>query len=324
LDKRIQIFDIAKGVAILFVIVGHLNFPMWLINYIYFFHMPFFVLISGMLYKERNIDLLLINSIKIFKSYWIYGVFFMLFSFLLKPVNISSFIDFILVKPTSIFSINFFGIFWFLIALLIIKLITYLLKPNYINLFISLIISLIILYVNKYYFALNDFPFAFFQGIVLLPFYYFGYLLKRFEWFKIELYLLSTLVFLIGVFFMIEHNGGYQFKIVNYHMLQLKFPLITIIFSIFGSILFLNISKNIENTPKFIKNFFQFLGKNSFVFYALHLFSFYIIKLFLKNIGIKTSSFFLLLLTLFLISIFILIINKLKINPKIKNIILFQ
>lgn len=55
IKTRIDYFDIAKGIAILAVILGHCGgIPQWLINFIFSFHMPVFFFASGYFLKERN------------------------------------------------------------------------------------------------------------------------------------------------------------------------------------------------------------------------------------------------------------------------------
>jgi len=53
--KRILYFDIAKGIAILAVIIGHLGgLPDILGRFIFSFHMPLFFLISGYFMKPMS------------------------------------------------------------------------------------------------------------------------------------------------------------------------------------------------------------------------------------------------------------------------------
>ena len=51
--KRIQYIDIARGIAIILMIIGHVieGLPR---KIIYSFHMPLFIIVSGLLYKDRN------------------------------------------------------------------------------------------------------------------------------------------------------------------------------------------------------------------------------------------------------------------------------
>ncbi len=48
---RNETLDIVKAFGVILVLIGHLNVPFWVINLIYFFHMPVFIIVSGILYN---------------------------------------------------------------------------------------------------------------------------------------------------------------------------------------------------------------------------------------------------------------------------------
>lgn len=50
-EVRNVVLDIAKGILILLMVVGHSGAPSWLVNCIYSFHMPCFFIISGILFS---------------------------------------------------------------------------------------------------------------------------------------------------------------------------------------------------------------------------------------------------------------------------------
>ena len=53
--NRIDYFDIAKGMGMILVIIGHMPLKnRYLINFIYSFHMPLFFIISGYFFKYRE------------------------------------------------------------------------------------------------------------------------------------------------------------------------------------------------------------------------------------------------------------------------------
>lgn len=54
MKKRIEWIDIAKGLAIILMVVGHTAIPSRINNWIYSFHMPFFFFISGVLTKPQT------------------------------------------------------------------------------------------------------------------------------------------------------------------------------------------------------------------------------------------------------------------------------
>ena len=53
--KRVMFIDIAKGIAILLMIVGHAIKHGILRNTIFSFHLPLFIITSGLFYKEKTI-----------------------------------------------------------------------------------------------------------------------------------------------------------------------------------------------------------------------------------------------------------------------------
>ena len=56
LEKRNPTVDIAKGVAICLMVLGHSEMPRWGCNFIYMFHMPLFFILSGYCFKEKYLE----------------------------------------------------------------------------------------------------------------------------------------------------------------------------------------------------------------------------------------------------------------------------
>lgn len=52
--KRLDYIDIAKGIGIILVILGHRNVSQNIKQFIYAFHMPLFFMLSGYLFKYKN------------------------------------------------------------------------------------------------------------------------------------------------------------------------------------------------------------------------------------------------------------------------------
>ena len=53
--KRIQFFDLLRGVGIIFVVFGHVTHDMPVREFIYGFHLPLFFFLSGTLFRDRNL-----------------------------------------------------------------------------------------------------------------------------------------------------------------------------------------------------------------------------------------------------------------------------
>ena len=70
--KRNAIIDITKAIGILFVIIGH-NSTGLLCRYIYSFHMPLFFIVSGFLYRQKDVIISLRHDFtKILVPYFFY------------------------------------------------------------------------------------------------------------------------------------------------------------------------------------------------------------------------------------------------------------
>ena len=51
--NRIALFDVAKGIAIIAVVLGHIEMPAFLHRFIYLWHMLFFFVLAGYFFKEK-------------------------------------------------------------------------------------------------------------------------------------------------------------------------------------------------------------------------------------------------------------------------------
>lgn len=73
-NKRNESLDILKGIGIVLMILGHCALPFDLRKLIFIFHMPLFFIISGFLYKDRDVtDIYKKRIVKILKPYFFTG-----------------------------------------------------------------------------------------------------------------------------------------------------------------------------------------------------------------------------------------------------------
>ena len=73
-NKRNESLDILKGIGIVLMILGHCALPFDLRKLIFVFHMPLFFIISGFLYKDRDVtDIYKRRIVKILKPYLFTG-----------------------------------------------------------------------------------------------------------------------------------------------------------------------------------------------------------------------------------------------------------
>jgi len=186
-NQRDFTIDTFKGILILLVVLGHTTFPYK--NYIYWFHMPAFFLISGMLFKE-------VNSFKQLKNYIKkrtlgslgYYIFFLLLFSLMEPCFYTirydnKYIFNHLIGGRAIGGIH--GVFWFITCLIITQLgfafLNLLTKSRMIILAI-LIICYTLAHVEAAYLLITgkviNIPFNADVSLFAIMFFGLGYLLK--------------------------------------------------------------------------------------------------------------------------------------------------
>lgn len=75
-QTRIEWVDIARGIAIIFMVAGHSSIPEYLSKYIWSFHMPLFFVVSGLFFdidKVGSFKNLLIKRLRtLFVPYWFF------------------------------------------------------------------------------------------------------------------------------------------------------------------------------------------------------------------------------------------------------------
>lgn len=268
--ERLNWVDFAKGIGILLVLLGHSYFiPRKILCYIYSFHMPLFIFLSGFLFKyESNLQVFLDKKIK--KTIIPYILFFVLLlislevkNFLIfnKNITAGTALNILFLKPGFVYSI------WFLISLLFIEIaFDFILKvTGKEKKYIIIITSLIILFSCIYFTFINKVLFLQFQYIFsLLPFFSLGYLVKESEYtnffaknrFILFNVFLSICLFFIKITYFTDYtsitSNAYG-NIVLFYLLA-----ITSIFYIIGICQKLKYNK-----------FINYIGKNSLVYFAL-------------------------------------------------------
>ena len=134
--KRIEWVDIAKGIAIVLVCLGHRNIPGWLLKWIYSFHMPVFFFLAGYTtryssYKDWG-DFLKRKTRGLIIPYLSLGLVYILVEFiwaLLYKKTIPTSVGGILLWFAPYFRKLFLGrgigSSWFIVALLVVEFIAY-------------------------------------------------------------------------------------------------------------------------------------------------------------------------------------------------------
>ena len=294
-DKRI---DIAKGILIMLMVIGHSGCPSYLGNLIYSFHMPCFFIISGMLLSDKYFDHISLFIRKRIKGLYIpfvkWSIIFLLFHNLFAKLYIydnlytfHNFTDKIIHIITLTGSEQLLGGFWFLKELLYGSIIGFLaiLCTRKFHLFSTIAMVCIFLILA---FAQSECPYKIptigNKTYLATSYFILGYLIKSSHIFNsknLVLFLMVSIVFLLTPYLYTGNMDTTGIGILYY------FPL-----SLLGCLLTINISKRLENNGKVCK-IISSIGQATLYILIFHFISFKIVTLLLilmERLAIKHLS----------------------------------
>ena len=297
--KRLDYIDIAKGIGIILMIIGHAPLKnKYITNFIFSFHMPLFFLISGYFFKPKEKK----QCIKdIFKRLIIPYIITCIAIIAYKILKLVLNKDFMEIQSTfkiwtiaslygsgtrEDFNIQPIGAIWFLLAL---GFATYFMNCIYSKKY-RYILVFIIAYIGYKTTEFVWLPLSIQAGMTSLIFVYLGVIAKENDILNksISKELYIALIFIVG--FCTKYSG-ILYMVGNVY----QNGLLDVIGALAGSFLVIKASYLIQNNLKFLKTCIQFIGKNSLLFLCVHLFSlnclqWTILNNKLLNIGIKNEE----------------------------------
>lgn len=281
-EKRLNSIDIAKGIGIILVVVGHTSTPLGISKIIYQFHMPFFFILSGFFYKDNYFKaplVFLLGSLKrLYVPFVINGLrlFFigLLLSYLIlgfTGFSILGGLKYILLIILGLNSPQFGGgAFWFLRALFIVRFLYF-----FIILFSNKIenssLKNFIIFVYVFVFLIigyrTQFPYTISSTFIALFFYYVGNLYaKNQKYIKMNVFLLIPAIAIVICSSYIN-TVDLAYNTYTYFSLFL-------LTSICGSYTILFVSEKIKQNY-----ILEYVGKKSLSIMIFHFFSFVTINL---------------------------------------------
>lgn len=268
-DKSI---DIAKGLGIVFVVWGHLNF-MPLKNIIYIYHIPLFFILSGfcvnldmpfLYFIKKKINAYVIPYFVYF--FYILILFIILYS-LLNKINDIYIIPSIIIKPYGVV-----GGLWFLISLSVVQILYYIINMKIKSNILKTCVCLFSFFVGYLLYRYNiHILFYFDSSLSMLVFFNLGVMLKTYSldvilnYYKIFIILFCLLFFYIGI---INHID-IDVKCNKMHCDSFLGLLCISCASFSWIILSYYINKYLGTS--YISKMLSFLGRNTFPIFALHL-----------------------------------------------------
>jgi fucose 4-O-acetylase-like acetyltransferase len=308
---RFKALDVAKGIGIILVIIGHLDTSEMLHKWIYSFHMPFFFFLSGFLNKDKeDFKEVAISKVKrLIVPYFFFGILSIIVMLTFKlplknPINKEHLDDILRIFYLKGNPIPMNKVIWFLIVLFWMEMLNFLLskKISATAQFISSIVASVIVY---YCFLLFKFRLPF--GLDIVPFALIFFMLGRLVKQKIDISQITKtsnlwlLTFPIATIFLMLN-----FKF-NLDLLQLTFknPLLLVLTSFSGIYLLLLISFLISQN-----GILEYLGTNSIVILGTHIIIINLMKLVTSKMHIELNWF--VYLTVILVSSYpiIFIVNR--------------
>lgn len=279
--NRIEYFDIAKGIAILLVVLGHCRYQL-IENFVCMFHMPVFLFVSGYFWKDEFITRPLLLISKRIKTLYLSYVKYEIAFFLLRPlflylswygereIPFKFSIKFISIEICKIIigmgREQLLGAFWYLITLmfiiiifLVISFVTKKIQDTEEVRFIFVTIVFLIGCVLRDYIIVPRFG----PALLGIVFYYAGYFVKNKGW-NIWVSKMSIIVSMIVL--IVCYRYGY----CALGTCEITDPPFMIAVGGIGIYLVLAISKFVADKRKRICSLLSLFGANTIIVMAFH------------------------------------------------------
>ena len=317
--ERVVWIDVARGIGILLVMLGHLipisYFKVW----IYSFHIPLFFFISGLVFrydaKVSFHDFIVKKAKGLLVPYISFAIILLITDQLYQILHIA--------KPSPvwwqvlmvIFQFRYWTI-WFLVCLFVVNILAFVII-RYCNNNKYLISGLLSLFFIIYSFYVSfPLPWCFDNGCVMLSLFFLGVFMRDSQ--KLKNLINNPFLILCNLFlsvflcFLSYHLSG---KMVDVFYRDYGFVLFSLPSSFFGIMFIVAISKMIK------LRIFRYVGENSLIYFGLHQTCIYpLVSLFIVKLGIGDSDFKLFII--YIVSIMLLtLINIIIAKSKFRFIL---
>lgn len=285
---RQNYLDIVKGIAILLVIVGHLQLDNVIRNFVYSFHIPIFFYIGGVIYRKK-VEIPYHRIKYLFLNYLAFGfLFIILITLKEKSFDIELVYNLIKSNPISIYNIKLFGVFWFILAYGVVLILSKIKLFSYISTSLFIFIMLYYIQNTAIFDTILYLPLCLAPAFVLLIFFNIGkYNDSIIKKYSIKNLILVFIIFIILNIANIYFYDGFSTKLINYGVLHFE-PSILLVLSVAlsGIVLVLFISLYINSKLKTLSNILIYFGKHSMFLFIWHI----LILALVRKIMIKVIS----------------------------------
>lgn len=315
-NKRIKYIDIARGIAIILMIAGHVCSNGWKRNIIFSFHMPLFIIVSGVFFKES--ESLKDTIIKLLKNLILpYSLAIIITQIAKSVINnqqleiwdlIKQIIFAYSNKKTFFLDIQGVGVLWFIPFLAISKIVFFMInklskEDNLLKGILCMVCTFIGIYLSKKKIYL---PWSFDVALASIIFFYVGYMLKKYN--LIE-NILSNYKIMISIILL--YCIGIKFGFIELAMRSYPNGLIAYMTAICGTLIVFEIAKIIEKLLNDTTKVLSWFGRNSMYILCLHHFERVIIRY--EEIGI-TEKYLIFIMKMLIVTFLTFILVQIRKN----------
>lgn len=310
MNGRKREIDILKGIGIILMIIGHIEFGEIIDKGIHGFHMVLFIWVSGFLHKSVNSNFkgwLLKKIRSLLVPYFFFGMCFIFIAGLqvvAHQKNIQDFTNHIIhLLFVNTEGLAVAGAIWYLTAIFFIEIIYVIVENNIKSDFVKMIMVCAIFAMGILIATFNiKLPWGVGIAFVGVLFYHIGVCTKKYETKLQELNRGYGIVFLIVGMLIIMLNSNVNMRLEKYGN-----PVMFVLGAIFTTIGLLKISYRISLSKNILITELNYIGRNSLVYLCLNEFFLFFLKKFLQYSNILwldvLSRITVLLITLILLHI---------------------
>lgn len=315
--NRIAVLDIAKGVGMIFVVLGHSNLPKFATYFIYAFHMPLFFFLSGVLYFKAGVKgfcYFFINKVRtLLIPYWVFSLFALLVYFYSHQLQSDAIRLFFsgdgVDKNLAV---------WFLAHLFLLQILMYFMRVILFDLtwrgvVVVSIVFLVFGLLSSFYQChfIYHAEILGFSAMFYLWGAFFGKNLEKFTLNKNKVFLhfFSSVSSAIALFFVVNYTIVMYPSHVDLNSNFIGDPVLFFLGSFLGIYFVLHVSK-IFLSNQLVSSFLQYVGRNSLVILCVHQFVPVGLKYFYADFGFNFDPVVHKVLVLMVIWMLIFIFNK--------------
>lgn len=272
MSKRIEYIDVAKGITILLVIVGHVEeLPPPIKSIIYSFHMPIFFLLSGYFFKKESLS---VATKKMFRSliipYFVVGAIMRLCQIGINILEGNPFDYFdvfslfgVTWKLGKDFDIVSVGAIWFLVVLFWSKIYLQVVINSKYSLMILVLLANISIFLTMVFGIIL--PFGIQQALVCSLFVFAGAICKKYGLFEKEIPTIAFfLFFLTAIPFAKFFSAATRANSYGYGMMSIVISIIISVMLVYA------VKKLCEFKCIFLRRCLSWCGRFSIIILAVH------------------------------------------------------